>query len=52
MSSENKSDKELRVILDKEIFEKLDRIKEFHGLKNMTEIIRFLIAKEFRNIEE
>ena len=52
MSNEDKSDKELRVILDKEIHEKLEKIREFHGLKNMTEVIRFLITKEFRNIEE
>lgn len=52
MSSEDKSYKELRVILDKEIYEKLEKIREFHGLKNMTEVIRFLITKEFRNIEE
>lgn len=52
MSIEDKSDKELRVILDKEIYEKLEKIREFHGLKNMTEVIRFLITKEFRNIEK
>ncbi len=52
MSIEDKSDKELRVILDKEIYEKLEKIREFHGLKNMTEVIRFLITKEFRNVEK
>lgn len=52
MSIEDKSDKELRVILDKEIYEKLEKIRDFHGLKNMTEVIRFLITKEFRNVEK
>jgi len=52
MSSEDKSEKELRVILDKEIYDKLEKIREFHGLKNMTEVIRFLITKEFRNVEK
>ena len=52
MSIEDKSDKELRVILDKEIYDKLEKIRDFHGLKNMTEVIRFLITKEFRNVEK
>ena len=52
MSIDKKEEKELRVILEKDFFDKLEKIKEFHGLKNMTEIIRLLITKEFRNIQE
>ena len=52
MSTDNKDEKELRVILDNEIFEKLEKIKDFHGLKNISEVIRLLITREFRNIQE
>ncbi|MHA1273227.1 MAG: hypothetical protein ACTSQJ_01265 [Promethearchaeota archaeon] len=51
MSSENKNAKELRVVLKSDFFQKLERIKKFHGLKNNAEIIRFLITKEFRKIQ-
>ena len=43
-------DKELHVPIDKEIVEKLEQVKDYHGIKNNTEIIRFLITKEFREI--
>jgi len=49
---DEKSEKELRVVLEKEVFDKLDRIRNFHGIKNMTELIRFLITKEERNISK
>ena len=52
MRVDKKEEKELRVMLEKDLLDKLEKIKEFHGLKNMTEIIRLLIAKEFRNIQE
>ena len=52
MEQTDKNEKELRVSLDKDVFEKLEKIKDFHGIKNMTEIIRFLITKEFRSIEK
>ncbi len=42
--------KELHVPIEKEIFHKLEDIKEYHGIKNNTEIIRFLITKEYREI--
>jgi len=48
--SDEKSEKELRVVLELEVFDKLERIKNFHGIKNMTELIRFLITKEERKI--
>ena len=41
---------DLHVPLDKEIFEKIETIKTYHGIKNNTEIIRFLITKEYREI--
>ncbi len=44
--------KELHVPVDKEIIDKLNIIKEYHGIKNSTEIIRFLITKEYRDIVE
>ena len=43
-------DKELHVPIDKEIVDKLEKVKDYHGIKNNTEIIRFLITKEFREI--
>ena len=48
--SDEKSEKELRVVLELEVFDKLERIKNFHGIKNMTELIKFLITKEERKI--
>ena len=50
--SNEKSEKELRVVLELEAFDKLERIKNFHGIKNMTELIRFLITKEERKISK
>ena len=41
---------ELHISLEHEIFEKLEYIKIYHGIKNSTEIIRFLITKEHREI--
>jgi hypothetical protein len=41
---------ELHVPIEKEIVEKLEKVKEYHGIKNNTEIIRFLITKEYRDI--
>ncbi|MFX0069858.1 MAG: hypothetical protein ACFFAO_02100 [Candidatus Hermodarchaeota archaeon] len=48
----NEKNHELHVTLDNEIFDKLEIIKEYHGIKSITEIIRFLITKEYRNIEK
>ena len=44
--------KELHVPIEIEIFHKLEAIKEYHGIKNNTEIIRFLITKEHRDIKK
>ena len=50
--SDEKSEKELRVVLELDVFDKLERIKNFHGIKNMTELIRYLITKEERKIRK
>jgi hypothetical protein len=47
----NEKNHELHVTLDNEIFDKLEEIKEYHGIKSLTEIIRFLITKEYRIIK-
>ena len=44
--------KEFHISLEKDIFEKLELIKEYHGIKNITEIVRFLITKEYREIKK
>ena len=43
---------EFHIAIEKEVFEKLESIKEYHGIKNITEIIRFLITKEYREIKK
>jgi len=43
---------EFHVALEKEIFDKLEAIKDYHGIKNITEIVRFLITKEYREIKK
>lgn len=42
---------EFHISLEKDIFDKLEDIKDYHGIKNVTEIIRFLITKEHREIK-
>jgi len=42
--------KEFHISLEKELFDKLEDIKEYHGIHNITEIIRFLITKEYRKV--
>jgi len=48
--SDEKTDRELRVVLEDDVFRKIDLLKEFHGIRNNTEIIRFLITKEYRKL--
>jgi hypothetical protein len=43
---------DLHVPVDNEIFKKLEAVKEYHGIKNNTEIVRFLITKEYREIQK
>ena len=48
----DREEKELRVIIDSEMVEKLESIKSFHGFKNYSEIIRFLIGKEYQKTQK
>ena len=50
MASEKNNKHELHIPLDNEMFDRLESIKDYHGIKNITEIIRYLITKEFRKI--
>lgn len=43
---------EFHISLEREVFDKLDFIKDYHGIKNITEIIRFLITKEYREVKK
>ena len=43
---------EFHISIKKEVFDKLEAIKDYHGIKNVTEIIRFLITKEDREIKK
>jgi len=52
VNEKNKDMHELHVTLDKEIFDKLEELKDYHGIKNLTEIIRFIITKEYRKIKK
>ena len=45
-------EKDLRVSMTKPFFDKLNEIKEFYGIKNYTEIIRFMINFMHRNIQK
>ena len=44
--------KEFHISLEMDVFDKLETIKDYHGIKNITEIIRFLITKEYREIKK
>ena len=46
----NKDLRELHILLESDLFEKLDTVKSYYGIKNTTEVIRFLIVKKFRKI--
>lgn len=46
------TEKDLRISLTRPFFEKLNEIKEFYGIKNNTEIIRYLITIAHREIRE
>lgn len=50
MNSEKNHD--LHITLENEIFDKLEAIKDYHGIKNSTEIVRFLITKEYRKVSK
>ena len=44
--------KELHIKIEIEIIDKLEAIKEYHGIHNITDIFRFLITKEHRKINK
>ena len=41
---------EIRVSLDKEFNEKIERLKNHYGIKNTTELIRVLITEKDREL--
>jgi hypothetical protein len=41
---------EIRVVLDRDFDEKIRKLKDYYGIKNTTELIRFLITEKFRQI--
>lgn len=42
---------ELRVSLEKEFLEKIEKLKIYYGTKNTTELIRVLISEKYREIK-
>ena len=49
MSSE-KDKSEIRVVLEEPYHERLEKLKEYFGILNNTEIIRFLVTKVWRQV--
>ena len=43
---------EFHISLEIDVFNKLESIKTYHGIRNITEILRFLITKEHRKIKK
>ncbi|MGQ4876040.1 MAG: hypothetical protein ACP6IY_18395 [Promethearchaeia archaeon] len=41
---------EIRVRLDKDFKDKIEKLKKFYGIKNNTELIRLLITEKYRDI--
>ncbi|MEA3248436.1 MAG: hypothetical protein U9Q73_01895 [Nanoarchaeota archaeon] len=52
IEDEEKKERELRVLLKNKYFAKLEIIKDFLGIENNADIIRYLITKESRDIEK
>jgi len=48
----NNEKHDFHISLEIDVYEKLENIKDYHGIKNITEIIRFLITKEYRKIKK
>lgn len=42
---------ELRVTLEQEFIEKIEKLKIYYGIKNRTELIRVLITEKYREIQ-
>ncbi len=43
---------ELHILLENDLFDKLEAVKTYYGIKNTTEVIRFLITKKYRKINK
>jgi len=41
---------EIRVSLEEEFIEKIERLKSYYGIKNSTELIRVIITEKYRDI--
>ena len=41
---------EIRVSLEEEFIEKIERLKSYYGIKNNTELIRLIITEKYRDI--
>jgi len=54
MSSEKEDHdlKDMRIPMDSDLLEKVEKIMEYYGIKNKTEIIRVLITLEYRKIKK
>lgn len=52
MSFKEEELKELRISIDKEIQNMLTFIKDFHCIKTSSDMIRYLIAKEYREAQK
>jgi len=50
MRSEKESTS-IKIDLDDEEVERLNYIKDYYGIKNNSEIVRFLITKEYRELK-
>ncbi len=42
--------KELRVSLEDDLLQKIEKLKDYYGIKNTTELIRLLITEKHREI--
>ena len=51
MVESEKEYKELRVLIDLNLYDKIKIMKEFYGINNNADFIRFLLKKEFRQIK-
>ncbi len=50
MASEKEDKSEIRVSLEGKYHDKLEELKEYFGILNNTEIIRFLITRTYREV--
>lgn len=48
--SDSLIEKELRIGMEDVFFERLEAIKTYYGIKNNTEIVRFMINEKYRDL--